>query len=298
MASEMMEAILSMITDMEMQDFYENGDFVQMRAVVDEMCEGQAVSEGVNFTPLTLNGVETEMAATITPDTGVIVLYLHGGANITGNALGSRGYASDVADVSNYPVYSVTYRLCPENPFPAAPDDCFAVYEALLEKYPGWKVVVIGDSAGGTLVLDVALLAREAGVQMPSLLCMFSPVTEVSEDLPSRISNKEKDLCVRHCINDDYKKYYCPGMDAGNVLISPLRADFRGFPPMQITVDRGEILLDDSLLLAEKAKVAGVDVYFTLFEDCFHAFPAGGKLTPESMQILEETTTLIKKYCI
>lgn len=297
MASEMMEAIVQMMRDMEATDYYETGDFAAMREYVDQMSQAQAVSEGVTFTPCVLNGVETERAERAEPREDVVALYLHGGAFITGNAVDSRGYASDLADVTGCPVYSLSYRLCPEHPFPAAPEDCFTVYRALLEMYPTARFVLLGESAGGTLVLDVVLMARDAGLRLPALLCMFSPVTEIAEDLHSRQKNKDTDYAVRACVNDDIKKLYCPGVDAKNVLISPIRADFTGFPPMQITVDAGEVLLDDAVLLAEKARQAGVDVYFTLFEGCFHAFPAGGKLSPESRRVLDETAALIERHC-
>lgn len=295
MASEMMQAIRSMVESMEGNDYYATENFEAMRAEVDQMSQMQVTAEGVSFEAVELGGVPCEIAATEAPKDGVVVMYLHGGAFITGNCLDSRGYISDVADVTGFRTVSVEYRCAPENPFPAAPDDCFAAYTALLECYPGWKIAVVGDSAGATLALDIALMARRAGMQMPLLLGLYSPVTEMGE-LPSHMANAEVDTGVDAQLFEYLQRFYYLDADPADELLSPLRASMEGMPPLQITVDVEEILLDDSLELATKAAHAGVPVKLSVFEGCIHAFPASGKLTPESCGLLDELAALIALY--
>ena len=88
---------------------------------------------GVTFSSDNLNGVEVEL---LTPEKlwgEDIIIYIHGGGFINGNILTSRGFASQLAAESGLRVYTLSYRLAPENPFPAAPDDCLTVYKALLK---------------------------------------------------------------------------------------------------------------------------------------------------------------------
>lgn len=293
MASEMMGILVSMIESMQGDDSYESNDFEAMRAAVDEMSQSQPVSDGVHIDGGTLGGVETELLRSEGCQDGIALIYIHGGAFITGSAGDSRGYASNLAAQTCFPVWTLSYRCCPEHPFPAAPDDCFSVYRAIVDSHPDWNIVLVGESAGATLCLDVAILARREHVRMPDLLCLFSPLTELAEELSSRRFNAENDHCVRADINTDMKRLYCPEADSTDELLSPLRTDFAGFPPMQITVDSGEILLDDALCLARRAKEAGVDVHLSVFDGCFHAFPTTGTVTEEGSRILGETSALI-----
>lgn len=187
------------------------------------------------------------------------------------------------------------YRLAPEEPFPAAPDDCYVVYKALLQKYPHSKIVVVGESAGGTLSLVVTLMAKAAGVPLPSCVCAFSPCTDIAEELPSRKRNKDSDYQIPHDVNEQLRAIYVKkGDDPHNPYISPLYGYYEGFPPLKIVVDSGEVMADDSALLAEKAEKAGVKVDYQPWDDVFHAFPMSGSFIPESAQVLEDTVAFIR----
>jgi acetyl esterase/lipase len=204
-----------------------------------------------------------------------------------------------LAAETGLPVYSIDYRLAPEHRFPAAPEDCFAAYKALVEQFPQSGIALIGESAGGNLVLVTALMAKDRGIKPPACVIAYSPATDTAEDHPSRLANKDTDLIIPPDVAALVRSIYInDNDDPHNPYISPLYGDFNDFPPLRIVVDKSEVLYDDSRLLAEKALAAGVAVEYSEFDDAFHSFPATGRITPEGTQVLAETAAFIRKYCL
>ncbi|MDR1641104.1 MAG: alpha/beta hydrolase [Clostridiales bacterium] len=271
-------------------------DYLAIRAATDAQTAAMPVEPGVTFNSDVLGGIEVEISTPQKLAGDAIIYYIHGGACAFGNAQSSRPYASALSGESGLLVYSVSYRLAPEHPFPAAPDDCFAVYQALLGKYPDRKVVVLGESAGAYLTLTISLMAKDRNVPLPACLCVFSPCTDIAEELPSRLKNKDIDLVLRGNTNEMLRACYLCGQDPHDPYISPLYGNFEGFPPIKIVVDKTEILYDDSALLAEKAQKAGVTVDYQEWDDTFHTLNALARATPESEQILRETVSFIRKH--
>lgn len=300
MPSEMIIMVREMMADSKKDGSLDivigKTDFVALREYVDNMSAGQPTEEGVTITAATLGGVDVELSEPEKVSGDTIVVYYHGGSFVTGNAPAGRAYASALAGESGLRVYAVTYRLAPENPYPAGVNDCFALYQALLAKYPGSRIALTGESAGGTLALVVTLMAKDAGLPLPSAVAAFSPCTDFAEDLPSRTANRDTDPAVQSNVIELIRALYCPGQELSDPYVSPLRGDYVGFPPLMVVVDGGEMLLDDSLLLVEKAKQAGVAVELQVAEGCFHGFPILGRLSPESEQVLKDTAEFITKH--
>lgn len=300
MPSEEMAAFRGMLVEAKKAGIFNpyppDGDWVAWRNRIHELSCSQPVEPGVTFSANTLGGVEVELS---TPEKllgDTIVMYIHGGGFTVGNARASRAYASQLAGQSGIRVYSLTYRLAPEHPFPAAPDDCFAVYKALLEKYPQSSIALAGDSAGGTLVLVVTLMAKDAGIRLPSAVCSFSPVTCLAYPLPSRVNNIDTDWIIVAGCNEAFCSTYGCCSNLYHPYMSPLFGNYDGFPPLKLVADRGEQLIDDVVLVAEKAEKAGVTVDVQIWDNCFHAFATAARATPESAQVLAETANFIKQH--
>lgn len=230
---------------------------------------------------------------------GAILYYIHGGGFCYGNEITSRGFGTALAESLGVEVYTVGYRLAPENKFPAGVDDCFAVYQELLKRYPDRKIGLIGESGGGTYVLTTALKAKAAGLRMPECIYSMNPLTTLAEDLPSR-QNYEIDLVVP--IKDANavlgRPYLEEGQDKRDPLVSPLYGDYTGFPPVKITVDVSEILHDDSTYLAAHMQEQGVRVDLKELKGFFHSFPAIGNVCPESKALMDETKRFFRNYLL
>jgi acetyl esterase/lipase len=212
-----------------------------------------------------------------------VVLYLHGGGYVTGSIASYRMLCVPLARALGLRVVVPEYRLAPERPYPAALEDALKVYHGLLaEEYRGSDVVLAGDSAGGGLCLAAALSLRDSGGPMPAAVICLSPWADLSDSGASHAANAKSEALLDTGTLDRWAALYAGGARLDDPYVSPARGDFRGFPPLLIQVDRGEILLDDSRAVAEKARAAGVDVSLSVWDGLWHVWPALGDLIPES----------------
>lgn len=267
-------------------------DPMKLRAIVQTAQEHMENEPDVTFIPEKFGEMDAELSMPEHAREDALIIYIHGGGLICGNAFSSRGYASMLAGETKIPVYAFSYRLAPENPFPAAVDDCFEAYKAILAKYPDRPLFLIGESGGAYLSVVTALKARDNGLKMPAGVIPYSPVMDMSGAY-SREGENNKDFTVTPACLEWLTQLYCKGMDVTNPYISPYHADYKGMPPMLLAWDKTETLAVDSELLAEKLKNAGVEVQAKGYDDCFHAFATTGRGTPESMEVLQNTVAFI-----
>ncbi len=217
-----------------------------------------------------------------------VLLYIHGGGFVMCSP-GTHGpLAAAIAQKAGARALLPDYRLAPEHPFPAALDDCLAVYRWLLAQgVKPEEVVVGGDSAGGNLTLATLLSLRDAGVPMPAGAFCLSPATDLTasgESFRTRVGD-EVLLTVPFC--QTVGPLYVGQNDPAAPLLSPLFADLRGLPPLLIHVVTHELLLDDSLRFADVAKRAGVEVSLKIWEGLWHAFQLFD-FFPEARQAVAE----------
>jgi acetyl esterase/lipase len=266
-------------------------DVKLVRSKLEKAYAGHKVEKGVTMQLDTFNGVEV---AVFTPEHTTsqnIVYYVHGGGLVTGDRISAGPYSSQLALETGCRVVSCTYRLAPEDPFPAGFDDSYAVYKYLLERNPNSEISLIGESGGAYLSLVIALRARDESVKMPSSVLINSVLADMSGKI-NRIDTPEETTVTVGGLRQ-LVEMYAPGQDLTNPYISPIYADLKGLPPMKIVYDKGELLAIDSKLVAEKAEKAGVLVEITEYHGCFHAFTTLGKDSPESMRELFESADFI-----
>ena len=190
-----------------------------------------------------------------------VVLYLHGGGYVIGSPRSHRHLAAAVARASGARALLLDYRLAPENPFPAALDDAVAAYDWLLGRgLDARQVVIAGDSAGGGLTVATLLALRDRGRPRPAAGVCISPWVDLTCSAPSYASKAAVDPIVTQESVTLLAKAYVGVSDVKAPLISPLYADLAGLPPLLVHVGSDEVLLDDALGLAERARKAGVDV--------------------------------------
>lgn len=229
------------------------------------------VSRGVRIEAGSLGGLPGEW---LRPprDSGNVLLYLHGGAFIVGSPQSHRSITSYFARHGALTVFALDYRLAPEHAFPAASDDAFAAYQALLEQgHAASRIVIAGDSVGGNLVLGTALRARDAGLPLPGALVCFSPVTDCTG--ANLLRPPAGDPLIQPRWLQQGAEAYCPQADQRRrALVSPLYAELTGLPPLLIQVGEDEWLLPQSQLLAEQARAAGVDCELELYPRQWHVF--------------------------
>lgn len=221
------------------------------------------------------------------------IVYLHGGAYVLGSADTHARLAGAYARASGTEVIAVDYRLAPEHPHPAAVDDAVAVWNALAGD--GVPTALIGDSAGGGLVLATALRLRDAGAMHPVALAMTSPwvdLTLTADSIDARAATEV--MLSRRGLALDADRYR-GALPSDDPRVSPLHADLSGLPPVFIQVGSEEILHDDSAALATRLEAAGVPVRWQVWEGMAHAWAAFGDAVPEAAASVAQLGTFVRE---
>jgi monoterpene epsilon-lactone hydrolase len=244
------------------------------------------------FYPLADDVVVTEVQARGVPGVWLdseatrsdrVVLYLHGGAYVIGSSLSHRELAARIGRVAGARTLALDYRLGPENKFPAAVEDAVSAYRFLIEDLglaPS-KVALAGDSAGGGLTAATLVAIRDQHLPAPSAAVLLSPWLDLTVSGQSAYERAERDpICTPERLLQAARDYL-GAADAREPLASPMFAELSGLPPLLILVGTIEVLYDDSVRFAAKAKEAGVDVELEVGEGLPHVWPfmAG---TPEA----------------
>jgi epsilon-lactone hydrolase len=265
-----------------------DSDFEQQRRLLREAVSAQPLPDDVTVTPASLGGVPT---AEITID-GIeprhVVLYFHGGVYVISDAFLAAGLASQVGRRTHAKVISVDYRLAPEHPYPAAVDDAFVAYEALLhDGIAASDIVFAGDSAGGGLAVATLVNARDHGLPLPAAALAMSPYVDLTLAGTTMETKRDADPLLSRELLQPRVADYVQGQDAALGLISPIFADLSGLPPLIIQAGSHEVLLDDAIRLARQAAIADVEVALDITPRVPHVFQAYSPILDEAAAALD-----------
>jgi acetyl esterase/lipase len=229
----------------------------------------------------TVGGVRGErMTAAGVASMGAM-LYLHGGAYVACSPQTHRPLTSWFAR-KGWSVFAPDYRLAPEHRFPAQLEDAIAVYKAMLANgVDARRLVVAGDSAGGNLTLALCLSLRTLGLPQPAAIALLSPVTDFTWSGASIEANSERCAMFSKTVLPSGTKLFLGDHDPRDPLASPYYADLKGLPPMIFHASGDEILLDDSVRVAEHAKQAGIDVQIKVWPVVPHVWQMLHPFIPE-----------------
>ena len=225
-----------------------------------------------------------------------IALHCHGGGYTFWFSAEGLFFAEPMAQRLGIKVCAVDYRLAPEHPYPAAVEDCVAVYSALLERFDPAHIVVFGDSAGGALAMATILAAREVGLALPAGAVLFSPWADLSKTGDSYESLEGRDPDNYYEINlRASAEAYAAGRDLTDPLISPVYGDFtKGFPPVLISCGTRDLFLSNCARTQRAMKRAGVYVQLTLWEGMWHWFEIYPEL-PEGQESIAEAAVFLTR---
>jgi epsilon-lactone hydrolase len=204
-----------------------------------------------------------------------VLLYLHGGAFMFRFPRLHAALAARLCRRLGARALLVDYRLAPESPFPAAPDDCHAAYRWLLAcGQPPAGIVIGGDSAGGNLALVTMQRIRDAGESLPACGLLLSPVVDFTLSSRSLVTHEQSDPMFRLSGLLAMRGYYAPPARFLDPGVSPLYGGFAGLPPLLFQAGGVEMLLDESVRAAARAHEAGVEVELEIWEHMAHVFQA------------------------
>jgi monoterpene epsilon-lactone hydrolase len=220
-----------------------------------------------------------------------VVFDIHGGALIFGGGEGNvRFEAAQIALRTGRVTYALDYRLPPDGPYPAALDDCIAVYRALLEQRPADQIVLCGTSAGGNLAAALLLRARDEGLPMPAGALLMTPELDLTESGDSFNTLMGLDVILRNRLTE-MNLYYAAGADLTHPYLSPLLGDVSGFPPTLLQAGGRDIFLSNAVVMHRKLRRAGVRAELHVWEGMPHG--GFGGLTPEDREMSAEMRAFI-----
>ena len=222
----------------------------------------------------------------------VCVLYFHGG----GYSYYPQSYNHFIALITlttKSRTFALDYRLSPEHRFPAQLDDALHAYRWLLaEGADPDHVIFAGDSAGGNLTLALLLAARESKLPLPALAIALSPPTDFEAEFletglggGGSVDSINKDWIDKRML-EQWADWFCDAADRRSPLVSPIRADLGGLPPIYIQAGRAEILYPSIQAFADRALEQGADVILESWEDMTHDFQLFGLDSPPSADAL------------
>ncbi len=223
-----------------------------------------------------------------------IIYYLHGGGYSICSVNTHKRLIAHIAKACHAKVLAIDYRLAPEHPYPAAIEDSIEVYQYLLQTYSASQIIIMGDSAGGGLSTASLLKMKELQLPQPKAAVLLSPWVDLDGENESYQTNARKDLIIAVSDIHRYSKDYFKNTSPRHPLISPLYADLTGLPPLLIQVGTHEVLLDDSLKLAEKAKEDGVEVTLEIWENMLHVWQFFADYMPESRKAIRKIAKFIE----
>lgn len=219
------------------------------------------------------------------------------GARITQAPRAHRALAANIAYASRARALTIDYRLAPEHPYPAALTDAFSAYQWLLESgIRPEQLVVTGDSAGGGLTIALLVALRERGIPMPAAAVVLSPWTDLTDSGESWQENAKADYMINGPKLKEAARLYLKDVSPRTPLASPVYANLHGLPPLLIQVGSEEVLLSDSMRLAENARLSGVDVTLDVWEGMQHVWQFAASLVPEARQAIEKIGEFVRAH--
>jgi acetyl esterase/lipase len=197
-----------------------------------------------------------------------VYLDIHGGGFFMDSASRNDARNRELADARGLAVVSVDYRLAPEHPWPAAPDDCATAGLWLLDeaeaRFGTSRLAIGGTSAGATLAMTTLLRLRDRGVVDGFVGAVLQFGTyDLSAQTPAG-----------RRIADEYFIEAYVGQVADRTVpdVSPVFGDLRGLPPTLLTVGRADVLLEDNLAMAARLSAAGNEVDLRIYPESPHGF--------------------------
>ena len=279
--------------------FYVEDNLVEVwRKGLNTITAALFLPEDVKTESFDIRGVPVKWISTPETIQERVLYFLHGGGHVSGSIKTHQEFAARLARVAKARVIMIDYRLAPEHPFPAGLEDAVKAYKWLVndEKIDPKNMIIGGDSAGGNLALATLLKLRELNLELPAAAILISPWTDMLGTGESMRTKVEVDPFISPIAGEFFAQLYARDRDLRNPLISPLYGDLQGLPPLFIQVGTAEVLLDDSIRLAKRAKAAGVEVDLDVWEGMIHDFAIFAAVVPESQQGIENIGKFLLKH--
>lgn len=291
MASKEMQDVIDSITTFPL-------DVAGQREHYTKVWSSVQVDTFIQSRPVSLDGIGSDNSEWVWADRGrtdKVFCYFHGGGYVCGEPWMWRQFNGLLARASKMRCLAVGYRLAPENPFPAAVEDCVAAYKWLVKSgVSANNIVLVGDSAGGALVLSVLMALRDEGAPLPAGGVTLSPWTDL-ELMGESVNAATCDPLTTKTSALAMAEQYLQGQDPKSAWVSAIHGDLNNLPPIHIEAGERDILYSDSIRLIEKLRAVDNKFSFNSEPGAIHSFPALAPSTPEAASAINRIATFMRE---
>lgn len=268
------------------------GAFVRFRRIADRVA-GVALRppREVKVESESVGGVSGEWLLPLNAPEEPVMVFLHGGGIAFGWNKPMRRELAYLAKFSGLRAFGVDYHLVPEYHYPVAHDECYAVYQALLQQ--GKQIVLIGESSGAVLALAILLRAKAARLSQPLLCALISPVVEYGF-IDARLW-QSNDAFAHPKFTAEMHKHYISGNNVRHPDLGPVYADLSGIAPLYVLAGENEIMRSEVDRLAEAAQRYNVPMETVFWPKAWHSWHALAPQLPEATRALETFGTAIRQ---
>ena len=240
-----------------------------MRSSLDE--RGESFQVDAEIRPIEADGVKGEWVVAPDADASRRMLYIHGGGYVMGSPRSHRRITNRMSELSRSAVFTVDYRLMPENARTDGIEDCRKAYDWILANGPNGpqlatSLIVAGDSSGGNLALSTIAWARDTERRAADAVVALCPQTDATLASPSLKRNADSDVMQGKSFGPIVRApkvfslwltYAMHKVNPSSPLVSPLLGDLSNLPPTLLQASDSEMFLDDSIRYANKANAHG-----------------------------------------
>lgn len=252
------------------------------------------VVDGVRFQDLDVDGLAVRVYRPESGASGAGLLWIHGGGFVMGLHTQDHRFCSRIARDLGMVVVSVDYRLAPDDPFPAAIDDCAAAWDWFQRSHADLgvdpaRIAVGGQSAGGGLAACLAHRILDQGGIQPRAQLLFCPM------LDDRTAARTELDDTRHWIWDNpdnrfgWSAYlgHEPGLPTVPYAVAARREDLAGLPPAWVGVGDIDLFHEENSDYAQRLRDAGVDCDLDIVPGAPHGFESWAPKLPISESFVE-----------
>ncbi len=230
-----------------------------------------------------------------------LVVYFHGGGFVVGDLDTHDALCRRLCADTRMRLLSVEYRLAPEHPFPAGINDAVDTIHYVLAHLsefdePGVELIVMGDSAGGTLMTVACALTRREGLGIAAQVVIYPTLG------PELFTDSVHEFGANHVLEIDhlrydYKLYLGDWTDHSDPRVTPLMFDdLAGAPPAIIVVAECDPLRDEAVAYAGLLEHFGVRVELLEAKGMIHGFLRLPVMVPDALEIVDELATHMHRY--
>jgi acetyl esterase/lipase len=231
-----------------------------------------------------------------------LIVYFHGGGWVIGDLHTHHPFCHTLSLKSGCTVIAVDYRLAPEHPFPAAPDDCLAATRWIADHIGDFgpsnhRLLIAGDSAGGNLAICTCLeLGPEIRAMVAGQVVKYPAVDHYSSMHASYIERARGQSLTSKVMFWFWDTYLadCAADDPKARRAMPLQADtLPGLPPTFLITAEYDPLRDEGIAFADKLREAGVALHYRHFDTALHGFACSEGPTPDFNAYMEDLVSWI-----